>query len=145
MLTKPVVELVNELHWLGRRLAVLKRVYQSYELIMSRILQRQRFLRDEARSRPPITIGTTFSENDFAEFRQQTQHGDLSCISSYDNPVGVQLSSAAATRFERLLDRIKLYCLSEIEACLIEKESLTFLVSLSPPHAANGCQIPVQR
>ena len=135
MLTKPVVELVNELHWLGRRLAVLKRVYQSYELIMWRLLQRQRLLRDEARSNrpppPPFTVGTTFGESDFAELRQPTLQSSLSCISIFDTSVGVQLSSAATARFERLLDRIKLYCLSEIEACLVEKESLTFLVSFS--------------
>jgi hypothetical protein len=53
--------------------------------------------------------------------------GSLPGIS--DKPVGVILSSAAAARFERLADRIVLYCLSEIEACLTEKESLTFLVS----------------
>lgn len=134
MLTKPVVGLVNELHWLGRRLAVLKRLYQSYELIMWRLLQRQRLLRDEARSnRPPapFTVGTTFGDSDFAESRQPTLQSSLSCVSNYDTSVGVQLSSAATARFERLLDRIKLYCLSEIEACLVEKESLTFLVSSS--------------
>ena len=135
MLTRPVVELVNKLHWLGRRLAVLKRLYQSYELIMWRLLQRQRLLRDEARSNrppPPFTVGATFGDSDFAESRQPTLQSSLSCISNYDTSVGVQLSSAATARFERLLDRIKLYCLSEIEACLVEKESLTFLVSFPP-------------
>lgn len=132
MLTRPVVELVNKLHWLGRRLAVLKRLYQSYELIMWRLLQRQRLLRDEARSNrppPPFTVGATFGDSDFAESRQPTLQSSLSCISNNDTSVGVQLSSPATARFERLLDRNKLYCLSEIEACLVEKESLTFLVS----------------
>jgi UTP:GlnB (protein PII) uridylyltransferase len=117
MLNKPVVELVNELHWLGRRLAVLRRLYQSYELILTRVLQRQRLLRDEARSR-----------------HQKMPHGHITqrepeLSSNPENSVGVRLSSAAVARFERLLDRIKLYCLSEIDACLTEKESLTFLVS----------------
>lgn len=126
MLKKPVVGLVDELHWLGRRLAVLKKVYQSYELIMWRILQRQRLLRDEARTnRPSIRIGSTFVDSD--DLRQP--FGD---ISTYDTTVGVQLSSSAVARFERLLDRIKLYCLSEIEGCLTEKESLTFLVCCDP-------------
>lgn len=132
MLSKPVVELVDELHWLGRRLGVLKRVYQSYELIMMRILQRQRVLRDEARSnRPPFSMGNTFNESDFADLRQMNLQSSLSLGSNPDTPVGVPLSSTAVARFERLLDRIKLYCLSEIDTCMTEKESLTFLVSSS--------------
>lgn len=130
MLVRPEVELVNQLHWVGSRLAVLKRLYQSYELIMMRILQRQRLLRDEARSnRENYSCGNTFSDLEFQDLRQSTLRSGLSILSSYDAPVGVPLSSAAVGRFERLVDRIKLYCLSEIETCLREKESLTFLVS----------------
>ncbi|KAL6231405.1 hypothetical protein BDW75DRAFT_220298 [Aspergillus navahoensis] len=122
MLNKPVVDLIDELHWLGRQLAVLKRLYQSYELIMTRLLQRQRLLQDEARSnhqRAPF--GHTF---DPEIHRQMT--GSFSA-SVPETSVGVRLSPPAVARFERLLDRIKLYCLSEIESCLTEKESLTFL------------------
>ncbi|KAJ5929918.1 hypothetical protein N7466_005411 [Penicillium verhagenii] len=129
MLDRPIVDLVNELHWLGRRLAVLKRLYQSYELIMRRVLQRQRLLRDEARSThpPPLAFGATFGDIEFADMRQGSlvSYGSLS--DRKDRPVGVILSSAAVARFERLVDRINLYCLSEIESCLLEKESLTFL------------------
>lgn len=129
MLTKPVVELVNELHWLGRRLAVLKRLYQSYELIMMRILQRQRVLRDEHRNtRTAFPIGHIIGDNEVVDPRQSTLQSSLSLPSIPDTQVGVQLSSTAVARFERLLDRIKLYCLSEIDTCLTEKESLTFLV-----------------
>lgn len=128
MLQRPVVDLVNELHWLGRRLAVLKRLYQSYELIMTRILQRQRLLRDEARSQPrPMSMGNIYTEPEFSELRQPTLQSQIGLVNINDS-VGIQLSSAAVARFERLLDRIKLYCLSEIDACLTEKESLTFLV-----------------
>ncbi|KAE8348855.1 hypothetical protein BDV28DRAFT_142567 [Aspergillus coremiiformis] len=128
MLSKPVVGLVNELHWLGRRLAVLKRLYQSYELIMMRILQRQRLLRDEAKSsRPPLPIGPMFGETEVVDLRQPALQSSLCLPSNPDISVGVQLSSPAVARFERLLDRIKLYCLSEIDTCLTEKESLTFL------------------
>lgn len=131
MLDRPVVDLVNELHWLGRRLAVLKRVYQSYEFIMRRILQRQRVLRDEAHARsaqrPPMSLGSTFHETDFAEYGngRSVSNGHFGAT---DKAVGVLLSSSAITRFERLVDRINLYCLSEIDSCLLEKESLTFLV-----------------
>ncbi|QRD93777.1 hypothetical protein F9C07_2204913 [Aspergillus flavus] len=111
-----------------RRLAVLKRLYQSYELIMMRILQRQRHLRDEAKSnRPPLPIGPMFGESEVTDLRQPTLQSSLSFSSNADTSVGVQLSSPAVARFERLLDRIKLYCLSEIDTCLTEKESLTFL------------------
>lgn len=130
MLDRPVVDLVDELHWLGRRLGVLKRLYQSYELIMRRLLQRQRLLRDEARSSnpPPMSFGNTFSESDFADLRQGSIVNDGNRFGTPYKPVGVALSSAAVARFERLVDRINLYCLSEIDTCLLEKESLTFLV-----------------
>ncbi|EAW07677.1 uncharacterized protein ACLA_023920 [Aspergillus clavatus NRRL 1] len=128
MLTKPAVDLVNELHWLGRRMAVLKRVYQSYELVLTRVLQRQRLLRDEARAHPRMVTGHALRENEAGNLQHpalQKNPSDLS--TSSDNSVGVRLNSAAVARIERLLDRIKLYCLSEIDACLMEKESLTFL------------------
>lgn len=139
MLSRPVVDLVNELHWLGRRLAVLKRLYQSYELIMMRILQRQRLLRDEAARSPqrPMSMGNIFAEPEFSELRQPTLQSHLG-LANFNDTVGIQLSSAAVARFERLLDRIKLYCLSEIEACLTEKESLTFLVISSSPLPSNN-------
>ena len=49
MLEVAKVDLVDNLHRIGRRLAVLKRVYQSYDQMITRILQRQRLLRDDAR------------------------------------------------------------------------------------------------
>jgi hypothetical protein len=129
MLNKPVVDLIDELHWLGRQLAVLKRLYQSYELIMTRILQRQRVLRDEARStHPKYALGHTFADTESHERRHMTMQTATSVSSAPETTVGVRLSTPAIARFERLLDRIKLYCLSEIDSCLTEKESLTFLV-----------------
>ncbi|KAL2828493.1 hypothetical protein BDW59DRAFT_143197 [Aspergillus cavernicola] len=128
MLNKPVVELIDELHWLGRQLAVLKRLYQSYELIMTRILQRQRLLRDEARSNHPrLPFGHTFADTEIHERRQMTMQSGMSVSTIPETSVGTRLSPPAVARFERLLDRIKLYCLSEIDSCLTEKESLTFL------------------
>lgn len=134
MLDAPEVKWVNELHWLGRRLAVLKRLYQSYELIMRRLLQRQRSLRDETRSAhpPPLSFGTMSGEIELADMRQGSVVSNDSSLGTTDKPVGVMLSSAAVARFERLVDRINLYCLSEIESCLVEKESLTFMVRVDP-------------
>jgi hypothetical protein len=133
MLDRPIVDLVNELHWLGRRLAVLRRLYQSYELIMRRILQRQRLLRDEGRSAhpQPLPFGATFGDREFADMRQGSLISNGTLEDTKEKSVGVILSSAAVARFERLVDRINLYCLSEIETCLQEKESLTFLVSIN--------------
>jgi hypothetical protein len=138
MLERPIVDLVNELHWLGRRLAVLKRLYQSYELIMRRLLQRQRMLRDEARSSHPTVFphGATFSDMELVELRQSSIVSNTSLPITTDKPVGVQLSSSAVARFERLVDRINLYCLSEIDSCLNEKESMTFLVRI--PHLSHA-------
>ncbi|KAL4917593.1 hypothetical protein BDW62DRAFT_218084 [Aspergillus aurantiobrunneus] len=128
MLNKPEVNLIDKLHWLGRQLAVLKRLYQSYELIMMRILQRQRLLHDEARSNQPrLPFGHTFTDTELQLHRQMTMQSSFGIPMTSENSVGVRLSPPAVARFERLLDRIKLYCLSEIESCLTEKESLTFL------------------
>lgn len=128
MLERPDVKLVNELHWAGSRLAVLKRLYESYEIIMRRILQRQRLLRDEARShRENYSLGNTFHDLEFQDLRRSTLRSGFGILGHYDTPGGVPLSSAAVGRFERLVDRIRLYCLSEIETCLKEKESLTFM------------------
>ena len=135
MLERPMVDLVDDLHWIGRRLAVLKRLYQSYELIMTRILQRQRLLREEARdrqdNRPWLT--STLNELDFRD-NIHSRSASTFLASEYGNVAGVLLSSAAVGRFERLADRIKLYCLDEIEACLNEKESLTFMVGNPANH-----------
>lgn len=132
MLDRPVVDLINELHWLGRRLAVLKRLYQSYEFIMRRLLQRQHMLRDEARpfqTSVPYGYGDSLGEVEDLNMRQSSLASPFSGPNTADRSVGVRLSSTAVARFERLVDRINLYCLSEIDNCLNEKESLTFLVS----------------
>ena len=136
MLTRPAIDLVNELHTLGRQLGVLKRLYQSYELIMLRILQQQRTIRDEARSNPPQQLTAYINGTpQTADAQHQTLPHSPSFPILSDHSVGVRLSPAAVTRFERLLDRIKLYCLSELETCLTEKESMTFLVRRRLSHA----------
>uniref|UniRef100_A0A093VCL7 ADP-ribosylation factor n=1 Tax=Talaromyces marneffei PM1 TaxID=1077442 RepID=A0A093VCL7_TALMA len=128
MLTKPNVDLVDDLHWLGRRLAILKHLYQSYELVITRILQRQRVLRDEAAQIRRENRRNTNVSNDL-EFPDPAHTSFIMADVSrpYDYTAGVQLTSAAVGRFERLADRIRLYCLSEIETCLTEKETLTFM------------------
>lgn len=134
MLTKPNVDLVDDLHWLGRRLAILKHLYQSYELVITRILQRQRLLRDEKaqirRENPRNPNVSNDADPDPAHM--SFSMADVS--GAYDHTAGVRLTSAAVGRFERLADRIRLYCLNEIDTCLTEKETLTFMVRALPSH-----------
>ena len=116
MFTKPQVPLIQKLHQYGRELAVLKRMYQSYELIIERILDRQKPLHSS-------NGDPSGSHSEVSPLEGETP--------SRSQTFGAPLSSAATVRFERLRDRIKLYALSEIQECLDEKESLVFLVSWS--------------
>ena len=135
MLTVAKVDLVDNLHQIGRRLAVLKRVYQSYEQMIARILQRQRLLRDDARQGAkgqPETRPVMFPvDQEYMDHRPNLYHSStMQFPTSEDMSLGVLLSSSAIVRFERLLDRIKLYAISEIEECVNEKEALVFMVRL---------------
>ena len=131
MFTKPGVPLIEQLHQYGRELAVLKRIYQSYALIIERILDRQQ----------PVNLTTSERSNASGE---QVQHRspnrnstmqdlEKSLVENESHPTGAKtfgapLSSPAIVRFERLLDRVNLFVISEIQECLDEKESLVFLV-----------------
>ncbi len=134
MTKRAKVELVDDLHQIGRRLAVLKRVYQSYELMINRVLQRQRALKDEARreTRNPPQIRAMNIPGDLEDQLHTPGMIRSSTFAmlptSEADSLGVRLSSTAIVRFERLYDRIRLYALSEIEECLTEKEALVFMV-----------------
>ena len=117
MFTKPQVPLIQKLHQYGRELAVLKRMYKSYALIIDRILDRQKPLYSS--SAEQSSESGTNSEAKILEGQ----------TTSKVQTFGAPLSSAAIVRFERLHDRINLYALSEIQECLDEKESLVFLVN----------------
>ena len=125
MFAKPEVGDVKDLHNIGRQLAVLQRIYQSYVLIIERILDRQTPLKSQAKH----THGHVRVHN-----IQQVPENDSTTkgneIANKQN-LEVSLSPAATVRFERLKDRINLYALSEIKECLTEKESLVFLVSIT--------------
>ncbi|KAJ4367518.1 hypothetical protein N0V83_007101 [Neocucurbitaria cava] len=121
MLVKADLTHVDQLHHIGRQLAVLKRVYQSYELIVERVLKKQE-----------VTLASLKNSH--------IMSGDQSLASSIpgvgspgptmpeaDSLLGVSLSSAARVRFERLKDRIVLYALSEIQECLDQKDSLVMM------------------
>lgn len=147
MLERAQVQLIDDLHRLGRQLAVLKRIYQSYDLIVNRVLKRQRLLREEVRNSQPGNMHHPHPHQQ----QQRGSHFGLDFLSRGDtwkanvfdemNPNelgGIQLSSAAVGRFERLLDRIRLYALSEIDECLAEKESMTFMVCLSSSSSSSA-------
>lgn len=139
MLEKPQIDLVTHLHRVGRELAVLKRLYQSYELIATRILNRQWQMIESARhasQRSPAQIrglGRHDSEalrHDSCKSLPEERGGPEFADGVNPRRIGgVQVKAAALNRIERLADRIRLYALSEIEDCLNEKETLTFLVS----------------
>ncbi|PGH07967.1 hypothetical protein GX51_01407 [Blastomyces parvus] len=133
MLERAQVQLIDDLHRLGRQLAVLKRIYQSYDLIVNRVLKRQRLLREEVRNFQSANMQPPPSQRGGHFGFDLLSRGDTWRPNAFDeiNPIelgGIQLSSAAVGRFERLLDRIRLYALSEIDECLAEKESMTFMV-----------------
>lgn len=101
---------VEKLHHIGRQLAVLKRLYQSYELIIDRILEKQGSVDAEAALYSIPTSKARYINS-------------LNPASSHES-VGIFLTTAVRARFERLRDRIRLYALSEIEECIDMKESL---------------------
>ena len=116
---------IDRLHHLGRQLAVLKRIYQSYDLIIERILERQKPFDRAVASAPDRAGGVRALIHAKPEEDTQVPPREVEAIS-----FGVSLSTAAIVRFERLKDRIRLYALSEIQECLDEKEALVLLVSL---------------
>ena len=117
MFQRPEVEHIQRLHHIGQQLGVLKKIYQSYALIIDRILDRQK----------PVDVSNS------TQLLQESVSEDKAMLTARSVKYAVPLSSAATVRFERLRDRINSYALSEIQDCLDEKESLVFLVNL-PKH-----------
>jgi hypothetical protein len=134
MFTAAKVSLVQQVHDVGRQLTVLKLMYQSYELIVSRVIQSQRSARDLK-----LGPGTLSPRETLMHEHNLRSSGDLSMSQwphldefPLDDISGsnVKLGSSAIFRFERLFDRIRLYALTEIEECIREKESLVLMVSV---------------
>ncbi|KAI1627359.1 hypothetical protein EDD37DRAFT_259469 [Exophiala viscosa] len=127
------LELIKQVHNVGRQLTVLKLMYQSYELIVSRLLYRQRSPRQSDfgtlatvdQGRYHSVAGGDHASSTPATHLQMPQSEPM--YSDEGSGSSVKLSLSAVVRFERLLDRIKLYALTEIEECLKEKESLVFM------------------
>ena len=128
------LEHVNRLHQIGRQLAVLKRIYQSYDLIIERILDRQKPIENPTAPTAATLQGLRNRLHDSGDDLTQSN----SAVKEF-MAIGVPLASVAIVRFERLKDRIRLYALSEIQECLDEKEQLVFLVSYGLQVRAGSC------
>ncbi|KAL9130597.1 MAG: hypothetical protein Q9217_001257 [Psora testacea] len=119
MFEKAQITRIQQLHQTGRQLAVLKRMYQSYAIIIERILSRQKPPSGNYLNAVPGQAQTQahiYPQSHGYQFGKQEDEG-----------FGAPLTSKAVVKFERLKDRINLYALSEIQECLDEKESLVFL------------------
>jgi Mg2+ and Co2+ transporter CorA len=118
MLNRAMLSHIERLHHIGRQLGVLKRVYQAYEMIIDRVLERQEPTLASLKNSKVISgIQSMEASNAI----RTPAHLDESQL------LGVSLSSAARARFGRLKYRIRLYALSEINECLDQKESLVMM------------------
>lgn len=121
MLQKASLTHVDQLHHIGCQLAVLKRVYQSYEIIIERVLKKQEATLASLKNSRIMSGGESLASSMPGTF------STVPMVPEADSLLGVSLSSAARVRFERLKDRIQLYALSEIQECLDQKESLVMM------------------
>lgn len=134
MFRRPDIALIQRLHETGRQLAMLKRMYQSYALIITRILEKQKTYADLTASQKrdtPTSSGPSENGGNTMSHGMEDSLNLSGHVSTSSQTLGAPLSPAAIVRFERLLDRINLYALSEIQECLDEKDALVFLVTVS--------------
>ena len=117
MFQKADVELIKILHSVGRQVSTLKRMYQSIQLIIKRILELQE------------TLDSQNAQAHQGDGQQTTavtpkQSGETVTKNS---SVGVRLSAPAAARFQALTDRISLFGISQVDEYLEEKEALVYM------------------
>ncbi|KAF2842119.1 hypothetical protein M501DRAFT_927945 [Patellaria atrata CBS 101060] len=110
---------IEQLHYIGRQLSVLKRIYQSYELIIDRVLEKQEASLASLKNSHIVSSPESLESS--------TADGRAHQILEHQSLLGVSISSAARVRFERLKHRIRLYALSEIQECIDQKESLVMM------------------
>ncbi|KAK7727029.1 hypothetical protein SLS57_003059 [Botryosphaeria dothidea] len=126
MMEKAELEHVERLHHIGRQLSVLKRMYQSYEVIIDRVLEKQETTLASLKNSHIIPAmedggnGSTIDDSYCASSNAPQLGEEVSML-------GVALSSAARARFKRLKYRTRLYAISEIEECLNQKDSLVMV------------------
>ena len=143
MLQNADVELVERLHVIGRQLTVLKNVYRSYGFIVKRVLYRHRTFNDRNHGSggmaaytdhavpTPMNMMTGDDSGSAEDLEDGSAPSTTASIFNTTIPKPedrVRLPLSVIFRFERLLDRIHLLALTEIEECIAEKNSLTFMV-----------------
>ncbi|KIX98897.1 uncharacterized protein Z520_05358 [Fonsecaea multimorphosa CBS 102226] len=120
---------VKEVHEIGTQLTVLKLMYESYEWIVSRLLHSQRLVMDA--NSLLLSPRGTFHDQDVKLGGHQTPASHFAPYEegflADDSRSNVKLSFSAVARFERLLGRIRLYALTEIDECIKQKESLVLM------------------
>lgn len=121
MLVKADLNHVDQLHHIGCQLAVLRRVYHSYSLLIERVLERREATMASLKNSRVLST----AESMFASVHGTDSPNGLP--TDLFNTLGVSISSAARVRFERLKDRITLYALSEIQECIDQKDSLVMM------------------
>ena len=139
----PDVHVLETLDNIGRQLTVLRLMYQSYATVVTRLLTRYQRILPAAAARSwqqaadglQPDYGMNSNQDSFVSPPESSlaQRPDMFFHDSTDllafaTPANCpNISSPALSRFERLLDRIHLFALSEINHCIAEKESLSFM------------------
>jgi hypothetical protein len=141
MMQKADLTIVDRLHHLGCQLAVLKRVYKGYDLLIDRLLGKrevsQASLQNSWQDPGPGLDGLSASMSSSQPGMTAHHHGQGLGGGGESRVYGVFFSSAAKLRFERLQHRIQLYAMNEVNECLNQKESLVFMVRPPPFSSLN--------
>jgi hypothetical protein len=119
MLSKAELGHVDRLHHIGRQLAGLKRIYQGYDMIIDRLLEKRE------PSLASLKASQAFQNQDV----DSPTASQVQMLSDSQFLIGVSLSTPARVRFERLKHSIRLYAVSEIEECLAQRDALVMMVS----------------
>ena len=134
MIDSAQVELVRTLHQVGKQLTALKLVYKSYPAIVERLIDRHRSLLAHDR-----LLARRGSSRMFRAFSNDSSNDPFPCSSNDPLDTQLRLTTTSLARFERLLDRIEICAITEVDECLKEKEALVLmnfnLVSLKESQA----------
>jgi len=102
-------------------------MYETYQLIIDRILYRQENSLSMAKGGGKVIITGGLEKmvvSAHASTLPESAKSPGSVVMGDPLILGVPLSSHSVARFERLRDRIKLYALAELQDCLDEKDGL---------------------
>ena len=127
MFQRPKVELIESLHLIGRRLNVLKLMYESYELIGRRVVEHDRTVRDQTIRQDKQRRRSIQHSQSETHLYPPPQAVSPTTQTTDTSTTSLSISMSSIVRFERLVDRIKLLALNEISECLSEKDSLVFM------------------